>query len=118
MVGPATISCRAPLPICVAARGPATEIFHFDDLFEVDRLTGGDGADQFILGDGLGSFYNDFGNRTVSTSNRAIITDFDASEGDIVVLHADSAYTVKIDGSTARLYLDDGAGGGTATSMN
>lgn len=85
--------------------------FHFDDLFEVDRLTGGDGADQFILGDGLGSFYNDFGNTTFSTSNRAIITDFDASEGDIVVLHSGSEYTVKIDGSTARLYINDGAGG-------
>jgi Ca2+-binding RTX toxin-like protein len=81
------------------------------DRLEVDTLAGGGGADTFVLGDSDGSFYDDGGNQNYSSDNRAIITDFDAEEGDIVVLHADESYRVEIEGTTAFLYLDDGFSG-------
>lgn len=83
-------------------------ISHFTDRYEVDVLTGGTGADQFLLGDGTGSYYDDGGNRQESVDNRAIIKDFNADEGDTVVLNARDSYRVEFDGSTARLYIDDG----------
>lgn len=90
------------------------------DLGEVDRLTGGDGADIFVLGSNTGVLYTDLpvgygelytGDSFRSSDNRAIITDFDRAE-DTLALWTDGSnaalYRVEErDGSTF-IYLRDG----------
>ena len=45
----------------------------------LDRLTGGPGADLFVLGDAQGSYYND-GTTALGTTDQAVITDFSADD--------------------------------------
>ena len=45
----------------------------------LDRLTGGPGADLFVLGDAQGSYYND-GTTALGTTDQAVITDFSAND--------------------------------------
>jgi Ca2+-binding RTX toxin-like protein len=62
---------------------------------EVDILTGGAGADLFVLGDSRGAYYD-----TGEDTARAIITDFSVAEGDKIQLAGGAAiYTVQDDGS-------------------
>jgi hypothetical protein len=49
------------------------------DLREIDTLTGGDGADTFVLATDSGAFYNDDKNRNSGLRDYAVITDFNAS---------------------------------------
>jgi subtilisin family serine protease len=49
---------------------------------EVDVLTGGGGADTFVLGDARGRFYDDGRSVNAGTSDYARITDFNSAEGD------------------------------------
>ncbi len=49
---------------------------------EIDTLTGGFGADLFILGDALNAFYNTVGR----AGDMAVILDFDSAEGDSIQL--------------------------------
>lgn len=45
----------------------------------LDRLSGGPGADIFLLGDAQGSYYND-GTTALGTQDQAVITDFSAGD--------------------------------------
>jgi Ca2+-binding RTX toxin-like protein len=74
---------------------------------EVDTLYGGDGADLFVLGAKDTVFYRNFV-ISDSSSNRAVIKDFDASDGDRVqLLGAAGDYVVQFDGTTAKIYHDE-----------
>jgi Ca2+-binding RTX toxin-like protein len=92
------------------------------DRGEVDTLTGGDGADTFILGAVLQDldpvvYYNDgtgatvgpnaVADRTVSGSNRAIITDFQADDF-IQLAGVRSDYRSVTIGRSTLIYLRDG----------
>ena len=67
-------------------------------LFELDILTGGAGADTFVLGDDKNIFYRGGG-----TSDYATITDFNASQ-DLLQVHGDlSTYTQVV--NNGDLYL-------------
>lgn len=63
---------------------------------QIDRLTGGVGADRFILGIADALFYDNGNSTTAGTSDYALITDFNPAEGDVVQLQGAS-----ISGSTA-----------------
>ena len=52
---------------------------------EIDTLTGGNDADQFVLGSASGSFYNDGSATNVGTTDYALITDFNPGT-DVLVL--------------------------------
>jgi hypothetical protein len=69
------------VPTGSALRGRAT----------VDRLTGGGGNDQFILGDRLGAYYNDGDPSTDGSADLAVITDFNAGDS-ITMFGAASLY--------------------------
>jgi subtilisin family serine protease len=73
----------------------------------IDRLTGGDGNDLFILGDARGRFHDDGNSRNAGTADRTVITDF--SEGDRVQLAAGRYFlksvTVNGDSGTG-IYFD------------
>ncbi|MBU2991588.1 choice-of-anchor L domain-containing protein [Octadecabacter sp. 1_MG-2023] len=84
------------------------------DAYEIDTMTGGDGADQFILGTLRAGFpfstehvfYTGSIGDDDETDSRAIITDFDADEGDRLVLagRADD-YTVEVTGDGVNILL-------------
>ncbi|WP_281276203.1 choice-of-anchor L domain-containing protein [Aliishimia ponticola] len=83
------------------------------DTFEIDTLTGGNGADRFVLGaldeDNTPlSFYLGRTNANEdATDSRAIITDFDATEGDRLVLAGSSGdYVVETVADGVNILLD------------
>lgn len=55
---------------------------------QVDTLTGGDGADLFLLADARGTFYNDGNSRNYGKNDYALIRDFSASQGDVLQLES------------------------------
>ena len=72
-----------------------------NDTGEIDYLSGGAGADTFVLGittvnaDNVvesGYFYASYGDETLPLTNRAIITDFNAGEGDTIQLSGNAGY--------------------------
>lgn len=88
------------------------------DLGEIDRLSGGDGRDVFVLGNYLTSYYDDqykgaVGWKTTSAGNRAIITDFEAGRDKLVLSSLGSntpavGYEAIEKDGTTYLYLVDG----------
>lgn len=54
---------------------------------QIDTLTGNAGADQFWLGDGTFVYYDDEARSTAGLEDYAVITDFNAIEGDLIQLH-------------------------------
>lgn len=85
------------------------------DRYEIDTLTGGGGADTFILGTEAGIYYVGRGSNSLPSSSRAIITDFDDAEGDSIQLHGRESdyFTVEVDGNTLIYHnpRTDGNGG-------
>jgi Ca2+-binding RTX toxin-like protein len=79
-----------------------------DDDFEIDTLTGGSGADNFVLGGfDLNRAYYNYTDR----SDYALITDFNAVEGDTLTLYADPrGYATTINGGNTELYAPSIAG--------
>jgi hypothetical protein len=80
----------------------------------VDRLTGLDGADLFILGDSRGRFYDDGNKTNAGTKDYALITDFSAAEGDEIQLAAGRHFLrdVTVGGiSGAGVYYDSNSSG-------
>ncbi|MGP1384849.1 MAG: choice-of-anchor L domain-containing protein [Thainema sp.] len=71
---------------------------------EIDTMTGGQGADQFWLGDGLFSYYDDGQLFSGGSQNQAVITDFTLQEGDVIFLHgAASDYTLQESNGSTRI---------------
>lgn len=71
---------------------------------EIDTMTGGAGADQFWLGDGLFIYYDDGNLFSPRSQNQAMITDFNPGEGDVIQLHGDdSEYTLQVVGDSTRI---------------
>ena len=60
-----------------------------------DTLTGGVGANYFVLGDGNGFFYDDGNANNAGASDYAFISDFDASADTLVLNGTDSNYMLK-----------------------
>ena len=65
----------------------------FGNIAQKDTLTGGEGNDLFILGDGAGCFYDDGDTLTSGTANFAYIVDFNAAQDKLVLSGAVSDYT-------------------------
>ncbi|PZU08497.1 S-layer family protein [Sphingomonas sp.] len=91
------------------------------DINEIDHLTGGAGADTFVLGSISGPLYRDFASgygtplfnsELVSDDNRAIITDFDKAADKLALwtssTHVDAGLyrSEEHDGSTFIYYRD------------
>lgn len=55
---------------------------------QIDTLTGGAGADRFLLADSRGTFYNDGSSRSQGATDHALIKDFSVAEGDRLQLRA------------------------------
>jgi hypothetical protein len=55
---------------------------------QIDTVTGGTGADLFLLADGRGTFYNDGNSRSQGATDHALIKDFSITEGDRLQLRA------------------------------
>jgi hypothetical protein len=72
---------------------------------QIDILTGGAGADIFVLGDSRGAFYNDGIKNNLGLSDYALITDFTRGE-DKLQLRNGFSYIIGVSGGNLSLYLD------------
>jgi Ca2+-binding RTX toxin-like protein len=72
---------------------------------EIDTLTGGSGADLFILGNSSGIFYNDAYNSQTGTTDYALITDFNSGE-DSLQLKSGTYYFGAASGGYQSLFYD------------
>ena len=83
------------------------------DVQEIDTLTGGPGADTFVLGTSDGSFYADFnrnGPTPLATTTRAIITDFTPADGDKIELYDKASdYVAVQNGADTLIYENFGS---------
>jgi Ca2+-binding RTX toxin-like protein len=75
-------------------------------LGEIDTLTGGTGADRFILGDLINVFYDDNNTANPGFGDFATITDFDSSEDQIQLKGLLQDYRLEVAGNNTRIFLD------------
>ncbi|KQN82869.1 hypothetical protein ASE90_08825 [Sphingomonas sp. Leaf67] len=77
------------------------------DRGEIDELTGGAGADRFVLGDLFGAFYTR--QTPEGDGNHGVITDYSAADGDVIQLYgtARSYFLREVDGDT-QIYMIGG----------
>ncbi|MEH2404178.1 calcium-binding protein [Nostoc sp.] len=75
-------------------------------LGETDQLTGGPGADRFILGDAVNAFYDDNNTANPGFGDLASITDFDPSQDQIELNGLPEDYRLQVVGSNTRIFLD------------
>jgi Ca2+-binding RTX toxin-like protein len=74
---------------------------------EIDTLAGGMGNDTFILGDATWLGYDDLNLSTPGSNDYALITDFSASESDIIQLQGPkNQYFLEIVNSDTKLWID------------
>ncbi|MFK0735237.1 MAG: beta strand repeat-containing protein, partial [Gloeotrichia echinulata HAB0833] len=74
---------------------------------EKDYLSGGIGADRFILGDATWVGYDDGNSTTNGSNDYAEIADFNATEGDVIQLQGTSSnYLLAISGADTRILID------------
>ena len=83
---------------------------------QVDILTGGVGADIFILADSRGAFYNDGIDRTLGTNDYALIKDFQSGVDKLQLL-AGNYFTTRV-GSSLNIYWDRNVNGRFETSLS
>ena len=77
---------------------------------EVDVLTGGGGADFFVLGNENVTYYNDGDRYAAGLSDYALITDFNSQEDQILLHGSRSQYQLATTASgTDILYLESGS---------
>lgn len=75
---------------------------------EIDRLTGGEGADVYVLGNSKQVFYDDKTRSTRGDKDYALITNFNANEDGIVLKGNLSQYVLRKSGSKGHsIFLDD-----------
>ncbi|MDZ8030644.1 calcium-binding protein [Nostoc sp. DedSLP04] len=75
-------------------------------LGEIDNLTGGAGADRFILGDAENVFYDDNNTTNPGFGDLAFITDFNSSQDRIELNGFSQDYRLQVVGSNTRIFLD------------
>ncbi|MEH2082822.1 MAG: calcium-binding protein [Nostoc sp.] len=75
-------------------------------LGETDTLTGGIGADRFILGDAVNIFYDDNNSVNPGFGDYATITDFDSSQDRIELKGSLQDYRLQVVGSNTRIFSD------------
>ena len=81
----------------------------FPAVPEIDTMTGGTGADFFILGDGVFPYYDDGKFVTSGSQHQAIITDFSLAEGDAIALHGDASdYALQESSGSTRILRTGG----------
>ena len=73
---------------------------------EIDRLSGGDGEDTFILGNANRCFYDDGNNRNKGRSDYAFISDFNVNDDDIL-LFAGEDYYLDVTRGSSSIYIDN-----------
>ncbi|WP_267921725.1 pre-peptidase C-terminal domain-containing protein [Nostoc favosum] len=75
-------------------------------LGEIDTLTGGTGADRFILGDFISVFYDDNNIANPGFADFASLTDFDSSQDQIQLKGSLLDYRLEVFGNNTRILLD------------
>ena len=75
-------------------------------LGETDTLTGGAGADRFILGDAVNVFYDDNNTTNPGFGDLAFITDFNSSQDRIELNGFSQDYRLQVVGNNTRIFLD------------
>ncbi|WP_448265172.1 calcium-binding protein [Nostoc sp. DSM 114159] len=75
-------------------------------LGETDTLTGGPGADRFILGDAENVFYDDNNTTNPGFGDLVTITDFNPSQDRIELNGFSQDYRLQVVGSNTRIFLD------------
>ncbi|MEH2204247.1 MAG: calcium-binding protein [Nostoc sp.] len=75
-------------------------------LGEIDNLTGGAGADRFILGDAENVFYDDNNTTNPGFGDLAFITDFNSSQDRIELNGFSQDYRLQVVGNNTRIFLD------------
>ncbi|MCC5628088.1 pre-peptidase C-terminal domain-containing protein [Nostoc sphaeroides CHAB 2801] len=75
-------------------------------LGETDTLTGGTGADRFILGDFINVYYDDNNSANPGFGDFATITDFDSSQDQIQLKGSLLDYRLEAIGNNTRIFLD------------
>ncbi|MEH2281902.1 MAG: DVUA0089 family protein [Nostoc sp.] len=73
-------------------------------LGETDTLTGGTGADRFILGDAVNIFYDDNNTANPGFGDYATITDFDSSQDRIELKGSLQDYRLQVVGNNTRIF--------------
>lgn len=76
---------------------------------QIDELTGGPGADVFVLGDSRGVFYDDRNSRNLGTGDYAHIKDFTPGEDKIQLRNSNYLFTVS--SGNLSLYWDRNGNG-------
>ncbi|MBN3925180.1 DVUA0089 family protein [Nostoc sp. NMS4] len=79
-------------------------------LGETDTLTGGTGADRFILGDAINIFYDDNNSANPGFGDFATITDFDSSQDRIELKGSVQDYRLQVVGNNTRIFADKPGG--------
>ncbi|MBG1260247.1 calcium-binding protein [Nostoc commune] len=75
-------------------------------LGETDTLTGGTGADRFILADFINVFYDDNNSANPGFGDFATITDFDSSQDQIQLKGSLLDYRLEVVGNNTRIFID------------